>query len=179
MSRIRSIAYLGGAAAVALSATVLAACGGGGAATAAMPATTASGGHATVGVAHNGSLGKILVDSRGRTLYLFQKDARKKSACFGACAGEWPPLRSAKPVVGSGLTRSKVGTIPRSDGKPQVTYNGHPLYRFLSDQKPGDTIGQGFNAFGGRWYAVSPAGSKVSGTGSGGGGGNAYGGSGY
>jgi predicted lipoprotein with Yx(FWY)xxD motif len=171
--------YLGGAAAVALSATALAACGsGGGAATAATPATSAAGHTATVRLANNSSLGKILVDSRGHTLYMFQKDTRKKSACFGACAANWPPLRSAKPVVAAGLSRAKVATIKRSDGKPQVTYNGHPLYRFAADTKPGQASGQGVNAFGGSWFAVSAAGTKASGSSStttGGG----YGGSGY
>ena len=83
---------------------------------------------------------------------------------------------TGKPSVGSGLTASKVGTTKRSDGKPQVTYNGHPLYRFAGDQKAGDTSGQGVNAFGGIWYALSPAGTTVTGSGSGSstGGGNGY-----
>ena len=110
------------------------------------------------------SLGKILVDSRGRTLYLFKKDSGKKSTCFGACATAWPPLRAhGKPTVGGGARASKVGTTRRSDGKPQVTYNGHPLYLFVQDKKPGDTHGEGLSAFGARWFAVSPAGRQVSG----------------
>ena len=130
------------------------------------PPKTANGQPATVGVANSG-LGKILVDSQGRTLYLFQKDSGTKSACTGACASGWPPLRaSGKPTVGSGANASMVGTTTRSDGKPQVTYNGHPLYLFQGDQKPGDTNGQGINAFGAAWFALSPAGNKVSGTGS-------------
>ena len=108
-------------------------------------------------------LGKILVDSRGRTLYLFKKDSGSKSACFGACAAAWPPLRaSGKPTVGSSLRASKVRTAKRSDGKPQVTYNGHPLYRFIGDKKAGDTNGQGLTAFGGRWFALSRTGHQVS-----------------
>jgi predicted lipoprotein with Yx(FWY)xxD motif len=108
-------------------------------------------------------LGKILVDSRGRTLYLFKKDSGSKSACFGACAAAWPPLRaSGKPTVGSSLRASKVRTAKRSDGKPQVTYNGHPLYRFIGDKKAGDTNGQGLTAFGGRWFALSRTGHPVS-----------------
>jgi predicted lipoprotein with Yx(FWY)xxD motif len=113
-------------------------------------------------VANNGSLGKILVDSQGRTLYLFQADSGTKSACTGACATAWPPLRvSGKPVAGSGIAASKLRTTPRSDGKPQVTYNGHPLYRFANDQSPGDANGQGVNAFGALWYVLSPAGTTV------------------
>jgi predicted lipoprotein with Yx(FWY)xxD motif len=108
-------------------------------------------------------LGRILVDSRGRTLYLFKKDSRTKSACFGACATAWPPLRAAgKPKVGAGARASMVATTTRSDGKPQVTYNGHPLYRFVHDMKAGDTNGEGLTAFGGRWFAVSAAGTQVS-----------------
>jgi predicted lipoprotein with Yx(FWY)xxD motif len=109
-------------------------------------------------------LGKILVNSRGRTLYLFKKDAGTKSACTGACATAWPPLRaSGKPTVGGGAKASLVGTARRSDGKPQVTYNGHPLYTFIKDTKAGDTNGEGLNAFGGRWLAISAAGKQVSG----------------
>ena len=110
------------------------------------------------------ALGKILVDSQGRTLYLFKKDSGTKSACFGACAAAWPPLRATgKPTVGSGAKASMVATTKRSDGKPQVTYNGHPLYRFQGDTKPGDTNGEGLTAFGGRWWAISPAGTQITG----------------
>ncbi len=122
---------------------------------------TASGRSATFGVA-NGTLGSILVDSQGRTLYLFQRDSGTQSACTGACAVDWPPLRvTGKPTVGKGAKPSIVVTSARSDGKAQLIYNGHPLYRFSGDQKPGDVNGQGVNAFGGLWYAVSPAGDQV------------------
>jgi len=88
------------------------------------------------------------------------------------CAVNWPPLRAnGKPTLGSGANASLVGTTMRSDGKPQVTYNGHPLYLFTGDQKAGDTNGEGINAFGGLWYAVSPSGNQVSGASSGSGGG--------
>ena len=104
----------------------------------------------------------------GRTIYLFKKDAGTKSACFGACASAWPPVRAnGKPTVGPGANASLVGTTARSDGTPQVTYNGHPLYLYSADQKPGDTNGQGLNAFGGGWFALSAGGNMVSGHGSG------------
>ena len=109
-------------------------------------------------------LGKIVVDGRGRTLYLFEKDKRGSghSTCSGACAGYWPPLlTSAKPVAGTGVKKSLLGTIKRSNGKKQVTYNGHPLYRFVQDTKAGQTKGQGTDFFGGEWYVVSPAGKKI------------------
>src|SRR3954454_9023890 len=104
---------------------------------------TSGGPTATVDVA-NGSLGNILVDSRGRTVYLFKKDSGPKRTCFGAWTN-WPrpPHASGTPTVGTGSSASKVGTIARSDGGRQVTYSGHPLYLCAGDSKPGDTNGQG------------------------------------
>jgi predicted lipoprotein with Yx(FWY)xxD motif len=108
-------------------------------------------------------LGRILVDSTGRTLYLFKGDVGTKSKCFGACAIAWPPLRTGgKPAVRSGARAALVGTTKRSDGARQVTYNGHPLYLFIKDHKPGDVTGQGVTAFGATWSAVSPAGKQIS-----------------
>jgi predicted lipoprotein with Yx(FWY)xxD motif len=183
MPHSKPITLLATAAAIPLAALAVAGCGGGGknATASSSPPTTASGKAATVGV-QNSSLGKILDDSKGDTLYVFQKDSSTKSTCTGACASAWPPLRvSGKPVAGTGASASMLGTSPRSDGKAQVTYNGHPLYSFKGDQNPGDTKGQGVNAFGALWYAVSPAGTQVTGTpsSSGGGGGGGGGGSAY
>jgi predicted lipoprotein with Yx(FWY)xxD motif len=118
-------------------------------------ATTSSGQPATVGVANVGNLGKILVDAKGRTLYLFQKDAGTTSECSGECAAAWPPLRATDPVAGTSLSASKLATTHRADGQPQVTYNGHPLYLYTADEKPGDANGQGVNAFGAAWYVLS------------------------
>ena len=164
----RTTGFMASALAVPLAALTLAACGGGNnTATASNTSTAADGTPATLGVANNGSLGKILTNSKGSTLYLFQKDSGTKSACTGACAASWPPLRdSHKPVVSSGSSASKATTAPRSDGASQVVYNGHPLYLFSGDQNPGDTNGQGVNAFGGLWYAVSPTGATVTASGS-------------
>ena len=107
-------------------------------------------------------LGTILVNSRGHTLYLFGKDPKGKSACTGQCATFWPPLiASGKPRVAGGAKASLIGTIKRADGRRQVTYNRHPLYTFVKDTKKGQTHGEGFSAFGAKWYAVSPAGAKV------------------
>ena len=183
MTRSRSITFIASAVAVPLIALGVAACGGGGngATAATTPPTTASGHPATLGTASAGSLGTVLVDSKGDTLYLFQKDTGSKSTCVGPCASAWPPLRvsGGKPTAGTGATASMLGTTPRSDGKPQVTYNGHPLYTYSGDQSPGDTSGEGVNAFGGLWYAVSAAGNQVVGqasgsSSSGGGGGFSY-----
>lgn len=107
-------------------------------------------------------LGRILVNSSGRTLYLFGKDRNGKSACTGQCASFWPPLiTKGKPRVMSGARASLIGTTKRSDGRLQVTYNHHPLYMFAKDKKAGQTNGEGLNAFGGVWNVVSPAGAKI------------------
>jgi predicted lipoprotein with Yx(FWY)xxD motif len=163
MTRSRPIHLLASAAVIPLVALAVAACGGGGAATAATPKTS-TGASATIGVA-NTSLGSTLVNSTGRTLYLFKADVGTKSACTGACATAWPPLlATGKPLAGTGLTASKLGTITRSGGSQQVTYNGHPVYEFIKDQKPGQTTGQGVTAFGAAWFALSPSGSQISAT---------------
>jgi predicted lipoprotein with Yx(FWY)xxD motif len=108
------------------------------------------------------SLGKILVNSQGRTLYLFQKDMQGKSACTGQCAAAWPPtIATGKPVAGPGVKASLLGTTQRSDGRMQVTYNHHPLYTFVKDTKAGQTSGEGVNAFGANWFVVSPAGAAI------------------
>ena len=115
----------------------------------------------TVQVRRTG-LGQILVDSRGRTLYLFKKDTGSRSRCSGSCAVNWPPLlATGRPKAGSGVKGSKLGTTRRSNGKTQVVYNRHPLYRFVGDTKPGNTSGQGLDAFGARWFVVSPAGNQT------------------
>jgi predicted lipoprotein with Yx(FWY)xxD motif len=168
MTQTKAIALLAGASVVPL-ATLAFAAGGAGAAAATThaetvhaPTPTVAAARATVQV-RAARLGKVLVDSRGRTLYLFKKDSGTKSACSGACAAAWPPLRSTgRPTVGSGAKASKVATTRRSDGASQVTYNGHPLYRFIGDKKPGDTNGEGLTAFGGSWFALSPAGNQIS-----------------
>ena len=167
MTRTRSITFLASATVPVLAALAVASCGSSSDSNthrSSAPPKTANGQSATVGVA-NENLGNILVDSQGRTLYLFRSDSGTKSACTGACAIDWPPLRATgKPTVGGGATASIVATSARSDGKPQVTYNGHPLYLFSGDQKPGDTNGEGVNAFGGLWYALSSAGNQIVGS---------------
>jgi predicted lipoprotein with Yx(FWY)xxD motif len=165
MTRRTPITFLASAVAIPLTALGIAACGGGGATAAAPPAaatTTAPPQTPTVRVA-NSPLGRILVDSSGRTLYLFKGDSGTKSVCSGACAMAWPPLRTGTtPAAAGGAKAALVGTISRSDGARQVTYNGHPLYLFVKDHKPGDVNGQGLTAFGAAWFAVSPAGHQIS-----------------
>ena len=129
-------------------------------ATLALAASAQTGG-AHVNIAKS-SLGRILVDSKGITLYDFPPDKGTTSVCYGACAALWPPLLTkGKPVAGPGVKASLLGTTKRKDGKLEVTYNGHPLYYFVSDRKPGQTTGQGINQFGGPWWVISPAGKEI------------------
>jgi predicted lipoprotein with Yx(FWY)xxD motif len=108
-------------------------------------------------------LGRIVVDSNGRTLYLFEKDKTTKSRCYGQCATAWPPaLVKGRPTAGSGVAAAKLGTTKRRNGSRQLTYGGHPLYRFIQDNnKPGSTKGQKVDAFGAEWYVVGRNGQKV------------------
>jgi predicted lipoprotein with Yx(FWY)xxD motif len=112
--------------------------------------------------AASSSLGRILVDGRGHTLYLFANDKGGMSTCVGQCAGFWPPvIASAKPTAAAGAKASLLGTTKRPDGRLQVTYNHHPLYTFVKDARKGQTTGEELNAFGAEWYALSPAGAKI------------------
>jgi predicted lipoprotein with Yx(FWY)xxD motif len=112
---------------------------------------------------HTTSLGKILVDGKQRTLYLFEKDTKGKSACAGDCAATWVPvLTKGKPKAGGYLKASRLGTTKRAGGAKQVTFKGHPLYRFTGDAgKPDSVKGQGIDAFGGLWHVVSPSGKAI------------------
>jgi predicted lipoprotein with Yx(FWY)xxD motif len=117
----------------------------------------------TIGVADNSSLGRILVDSQSRTLYLFKADRTTRSTCFGACATAWPPLRvSGNPTAGGGANPSLVATTARPDGVREATYNHHPLYLYQGDTRPGQVNGEGVTAFGAEWLAVSPTGGAIS-----------------
>jgi predicted lipoprotein with Yx(FWY)xxD motif len=109
------------------------------------------------------ALGRVLVDGRGRTLYLFEADNGKRSVCYGKCATFWPPLlTTGKPHAGTGARAALLGTTRRKNGTLQVTYHGHPLYRFLKDRnRAGRTRGQGLDAFGAEWYVLTPAGVKL------------------
>jgi predicted lipoprotein with Yx(FWY)xxD motif len=108
------------------------------------------------------SLGKILVDAKGRTLYLFEADRPNMSNCSGACLSLWPALTAqGKPKADAGVSAAKIGTIAMNGGKQQVTYNGHPLYYYAADQKPGDTAGEGLNQFGALWDVVAPTGKGI------------------
>jgi predicted lipoprotein with Yx(FWY)xxD motif len=131
----------------------------------AQPASSEASGGGTAAVVSAttvGDLGKVIVDSKGFTLYDFHKDKGGKSSCYGACEQVWPPLRTGgKPQVGEGAMASKLGTTKRKDGTLQVTYAGLPLYTYVEDKKPGDARGHDFSSFGAQWYALLPSGQEA------------------
>ena len=140
----------------ALAACATATAGYGGSA-----APSSQSGAATISV-RGSSLGQILVDRSGKSLYLFEADSGTKSTCSGACAQAWPPLTTgAAPKATGAASLSLLGTTVRSDGTKQVTYSGHPLYFFTADAKAGDTNGEGSTAFGAGWDVLSPTGTKI------------------
>ena len=105
------------------------------------------------------SLGPVLVDANGRTLYLFESDRPNVSTLSAAGRAIWPPFTAkAKPAAMGAANAALIGTIP---GSGQVTYDGHPLYYYVGDQQPGQTTGQGLNQFGARWYVLSGTGSAI------------------
>jgi predicted lipoprotein with Yx(FWY)xxD motif len=193
----RTAIALGG---VALASSLAIGCGGGGSSSTtnassgsseqgatASTAASISGGGATVAVADNSKLGPILVNAQDRTLYLFEKDESDESYCNGKCAKVWPPYTTkGGPKAGTGVDSSKLGTLKRDDGSTQVTYNGSPLYLYVSDKKSGETGGNELDQFGAEWYALRPSGDKAEGdepagesSGGGGGGSSSGGGGGY
>jgi predicted lipoprotein with Yx(FWY)xxD motif len=108
------------------------------------------------------SLGTILTDSGGRTLYLFEKDTGTASTCYGACAQAWPPVTTTGPTrTASGAMADLLGSTARTDGATQLTYAGHPLYYFSGESTPGSVKGQGLKNFGGGWYVVDSSGMKI------------------
>ena len=163
MKRLLLIAF-----APAVAALVIAGCGGGSSGSGSTQQTdtqsraaAASGTAATVSL-RKLNVGNALVDSQGRTLYLFEADKGPMSTCNGACASLWPPAKaSGKPTAGPGVDAAKLGTTRRGDGTLEVTYNGHPLYRYAPDTKAGDATGQGLNQFGAKWYVLAASGSKI------------------
>jgi predicted lipoprotein with Yx(FWY)xxD motif len=109
-----------------------------------------------------GTDGTYLVGPSGRALYLWDADSHNKSVCSGACAQVWPPVTTtSSPVAAGGVTASQLGTITRSGGTKQVTYDGHPLYYFASDTSRGSLTGQGNDTFGAKWWLVAPTGQAI------------------
>jgi predicted lipoprotein with Yx(FWY)xxD motif len=159
------------AAPIAATALLIAACGStssGASAAAAVNASaapttataSAAAGAAVTVETHAGPLGTYLTDKAGKALYLWVADTKGTSTCSGACATAWPPLIGTPTAAGS-ASQSALGTVARSDGSKQVTYDGHPLYYFVGDKAAGTTAGQGSNAFGAAWWVVNPAGKAI------------------
>jgi predicted lipoprotein with Yx(FWY)xxD motif len=176
--RMKLVAGVGGALGAAV---VVAACSSGASSTAAAPAAPASPAGASspsagastpsAGASSSGgtvittaksSAGTFLTSSSGRAIYLWVKDTGDMSNCNGACAGAWPPVTTTGTATASGSAKaSDIGTITRSDGTKQVTYDGHPLYFFSGDSGAGTATGQGSDGFGAKWWLVAPTGSDV------------------
>jgi predicted lipoprotein with Yx(FWY)xxD motif len=110
------------------------------------------------------SVGKIVQNGGGFTVYMFTRDRRRKDNCVKVsdCAAVWPPVTtSGRPQAGPGVKRALLGTIKLPSGVKQVTYAGHPLYTYTGDSGPGDTSYIGFSQFGGTWYALNASGHAV------------------
>ena len=123
------------------------------------PAVVAAFAEPTINVADDPKLGKILVDGKGMTLYMYTVDAPNQSNCTGKCLQAWPPLLTqGSPTLGAGVDASLAGTATLADGTKIFTYNKMPLYYWVKDLKAGDTTGQGVGSV---WYVVSPDGKVV------------------
>jgi predicted lipoprotein with Yx(FWY)xxD motif len=157
------------------AAAVLAACGSstspgnsntsapatGNSATSSATSSTAASSSVVIGTRHTG-IGTVLVNAQGKTLYWFAIDTSTASKCTGACATYWPPV-TGTPKAAPGVTLTMgFGTITRSGGQLQATYDGHPLYTYAGDTSAGQTSGNGKNLSGGLWWAMTPSGAKPS-----------------
>jgi predicted lipoprotein with Yx(FWY)xxD motif len=167
---MRKIWGVAGLAALALSLSACASSGSTSAAAANTPAAAASSpaASAPAGSAPAASSGgttltvktiagqQVVTNSAGFTLYWFAPDTSTTSKCTGSCATYWPPVKGPATAM-SGVT-GKLGTITRSDGTTQATYDGHPLYTYAADSAPGQAKGNGVNASGGLWYEMTVSG---------------------
>lgn len=149
----------------ATAALTLSACGGSSSTTASPGASGTTSGSATPAAGlhvASTSLGHVLVDSSGRTVYMLTADSPGHSSCSSACLAYWPPVA---PGAKASTVTAKVASTTASNGSKIVTAGGWPLYTFIQDQKPGDVTGEGVATYGGVWYAVSPSGQPVKGSG--------------
>ena len=152
--------------AVAAAAAVLAACSSSGSSSASGSTSTSTSTSSPVATTAGSTLktatiggATVLTNAQGFTLYSFAPDTPAKSNCNGTCAQNWPPVTG--PVTAAGVTGT-FGTIKRSDGSVQATFDGHPLYTFVGDTAPGQAKGNGLNASGGLWHEVTTAGTAAS-----------------
>ena len=165
-----------GTAAVAMSAAACSSSSSSAPASASSAPASASSAPASSAAAASGALKTaqisgvtVVTNAKGFTLYSFAPDTATKSNCNGACAQVWPPVTGAV-TAGPGVT-GKLGTITRSDGSTQATYDGHPLYTYVADTAPGQATGNGINANGGLWHEVTASGTTAAGNSGGGNGG--------
>ena len=143
------------AAALASAVLLLAAgCGSGYGSSSGTKSTSSSG---TAHVADS-SLGEIIVDGSGHTLYMFEPDSAGKSTCSAQCLQYWPPAKPATKLAG---VTGAIGQTKTVTGKPILTVAGHPLYSYVGDHKAGDVKGQKLDLSGGEWYVVDPSGHKI------------------
>jgi predicted lipoprotein with Yx(FWY)xxD motif len=148
--------------AVAAAAAVLAACGSSGTSSTSGSGSTSTSSPvaATAGSLKTATIGgvTVLTSAKGFTLYSFAPDTPTRSNCNGTCAQNWPPVKG--PATASGVTGT-FGTIKRSDGSAQATFDGHPLYTFAGDTAPGQAKGNGLNAAGGLWHEITTSGAAA------------------
>jgi predicted lipoprotein with Yx(FWY)xxD motif len=163
--------------AIAAAVAVLAACSSSG--TSSTSGSTSDSGTSSPTAATAGSLKTaniggvgVLTNAKGLTLYSFAPDTPTTSRCNGTCAQNWPPVPG--PATAPGVT-GPFGTLKRSDGSTQATFDGHPLYTFVGDTAPGQAKGNGLNAFGGLWHEVTTSGGAPAASSSSGSGGGGYG----
>ncbi len=160
--RNRRCAKLFAAPLLVVGAALIAACGSS-TPPASSSSSPASGSHAsTVTImTRSTSKGTVLTNAQGKTLYWFAIDTSTSSKCTGTCATYWPPV-IGKPTAAAGTSLPKgFGTITRSGGQVQATYDGHPLYTYSGDTAAGQVTGNGLNASGGLWWAMTPTGSTL------------------
>ena len=105
--------------------------------------------------------GDVLGSASGYVYYIFQLDTPSISNCDASCSAVWPPVIGASHLVSKNVRKHLVGTISRSNGAKQLTYDGHPLYSFAGDTAPASTSGQGLYSFGAYWYLIAPDGHVI------------------
>jgi predicted lipoprotein with Yx(FWY)xxD motif len=171
LTRLNPLRMLLALLAVAAAAAVLAACSS--SATSSSGGSSSSPAAATGGSLKTATIGgaTVLTSANGFTLYSFAPDTPTTSNCNGTCAQNWPPVTG--PTTAAGVTGT-FGTIKRSDGSVQATFDGHPLYTFAGDTAPGQNKGNGLNISGGLWHEITTSGTAPAGSSSAGSGGGGY-----
>lgn len=165
---MKSFRILAGAACLGVSVLLAAGCSSSSSPAPSAASTTTGGSNSSTSTTSAGvtlgtastSLGTVLTAPNGMTLYRFDPDTSTTSACTGGCASVWPPV-TGPATAGTGVTASDLGTITRSDGTVQVTYQGHPLYTYTGDTAPGQTNGNGVQ---GTWHVMLAGSGSGSGT---------------